>query len=147
MIITTNADSKQRLELASKYAHVVIMSAEKTLEDHQYFSHVGYLKLLVRRTQILNLLIQHDFETFLFEFDFLWIRNPVPLLQSYYNQYDMLFIGNYYKPTNATKQVLHKLVEQMVNLAVHIQGLSNKDEVPEKENDHILTFQTEFGIL
>ena len=39
--------------------------------------------------------------------------------------------------TNATKQVLYKLVEQMVNLAIHIQGLSNKDEVPGKENDQV----------
>lgn len=93
MIITTNADTKQRLELASKDAHVVILSAEQSVDDDQYFSHVGYLKLLVRRTQILNLLIQHDFETFLFEFDFLWIKNPVPLLHSYNDQYDMLFIG------------------------------------------------------
>jgi hypothetical protein len=40
-------------------------------------------------------------------------------------------------PTNSTRQVLHKLVEQMVNLAEHIQGLSNKDEVPERENDQV----------
>ena len=149
MIITTNADTKRRLELASKDAHVVILSAEQTVEDDQYFNHVGYLKLLVRRTQILNLLIQHDFETFLFEFNFLWIKNHVPLLHSYDNQYDMLFIGNYYEPnsinggfvymfpTNTTRQVLHILVEQMVNPAEHIQGLSNKDEVPEKENDQV----------
>ena len=149
MIITTNANTKRRLELAPKDAHVVILSAEQTVEDDQYFSHVGYLKLLVRRTQILNLLIQHDFETFLFEFNFLWIKNHVSLLHSYDNQYDMLFIGNYYKPnsingglvylfpTNTTRQVLHILVEQMVNLAEHIQGLSNKDEVPEKENDQV----------
>ena len=61
----------------------------------------------------------------------------------------MLFIGNYYEPnsinggfvymfpTNATQQVLHKLVEEIVNLAVHTQGLLNKDEVPEKENDQV----------
>jgi PDZ domain-containing secreted protein len=61
----------------------------------------------------------------------------------------MLFIGNYYEPnsinggfvymfpTNTTRQVLHILVEQMVNPAEHIQGLSNKDEVPEKENDQV----------
>ena len=100
LIITTNANTKQRLELASKDAHVVILSAEQSVDDDQYFSHVGYLKLLVRRTQILNLLIQHDFETFLFEFDFLWIKNPVPLLHSYNNQYDMLFIVNYYEPNS-----------------------------------------------
>jgi hypothetical protein len=100
LIITTNANTKQRLESASKDAHVVILSAEQTADDDQYFSHVGYLKLLVRRTQLLNLLIQHDFETFLFEFDFLWIKNPIPLLHSYNNQYDMLFIENYYEPNS-----------------------------------------------
>ena len=94
MIITTIADTKQRLYSASTDAHVVILSAEQTVDDDQYFSHVGYIKLLVRRTQVLNLLIQHDFETFLFEFDLLWIQNPVPLLYSSNNQYDMLFIGN-----------------------------------------------------
>jgi hypothetical protein len=61
----------------------------------------------------------------------------------------MLLIGNYYEPnsinggfvymfpTNTTIQVLHKPVEQMVNLAEHIQGLSNKDEVTERENDQM----------
>jgi len=39
--------------------------------------------------------------------------------------------------TNTPRQVLHKLVEQMVNLVEHIQGLSNKDEVPERENDQV----------
>ena len=39
--------------------------------------------------------------------------------------------------TNTPRQVLHKLVEQMINLAEHMQGLSNKVEVPERENDQV----------
>jgi hypothetical protein len=45
-------NTKERLELASKDAHVVILSAEQTVDDDQYFIHVGYIKLLEQRTQI-----------------------------------------------------------------------------------------------
>ncbi|CAC5356949.1 unnamed protein product [Mytilus coruscus] len=94
LIITTNPHTKDKLLSISSEINIVVLIVEPYLQKDQYYSHVGYLRLLVRRTEILFTLLENKIETFLFESDFLWIRNPIPLLQSYANTSDMVFVRN-----------------------------------------------------
>ncbi|XP_070173762.1 uncharacterized protein [Littorina saxatilis] len=42
------------------------------------FGTVGYIRMMVRRTELLNALVQANISFLLFETDFIWFENPVP---------------------------------------------------------------------
>jgi hypothetical protein len=48
----------------------------------------------------MSALLQNGIETLLFECDFLWIKNPLEVFNSYRSKYDIVFIGNYKLPNN-----------------------------------------------
>ena len=49
-----------------------------TLKGGQTFNSVGYVRMMVRRTELLNELLQSGISFVLFETDFVWFENPVP---------------------------------------------------------------------
>jgi len=82
----------------------------------------------------MSALLQNGIETYLFECDFLWIKNPFEILNSHRFKYDMVFIGNsklpntingrfmYMFPTNKTTAVLSELNNMMQNLGETIKN-------------------------
>ncbi|XP_014782944.1 uncharacterized protein LOC106878281, partial [Octopus bimaculoides] len=76
LFITTDAISKQKFEKDWPDVKVVVLP-EASLNGNQAYSKVGYVKLMVKRTEILNSLLQNNIEILLFEVDCLWVSNPI----------------------------------------------------------------------
>jgi hypothetical protein len=114
---------------------IVVISVDKSMHGAQKYSHAGYVRLVIRRTQILMALLENDIETFMFEVDCLWIRNSVPLLHSHAGQYDIVFNGVsnagqrisggflYLFPTQPTKDVFVELNKMLLILDLKLQKL------------------------
>ncbi|XP_052075177.1 uncharacterized protein LOC127712649 [Mytilus californianus] len=153
LVIATNQAAKEKLLSVSPDIKVVVLTVDKYLQKDQQYSHVGYIRLLVRRTEILLALLESRIETFLFEFDFLWLRSPLSLFKSYSGKYDMLFVHNsnrhsmvtnsvnggffYMFPTNTTVKLFQELYRRMQKLADRIKTWPPEKKVSEKANDQV----------
>ncbi|XP_071177306.1 uncharacterized protein [Mytilus edulis] len=153
LVIATNQKAKEKLLSVSPDIKVVVLTVDKYLQKDQKYSQVGYIRLLVRRTEILLALLENHIETFLFEFDFLWLQNPLSLFKSYFGKYDMLFVHNsnkhsmvtnsvnggffYMFPTNTTVKLFQELYSRMLQLADRIKTWPSERKVSEGENDQV----------
>lgn len=148
-IITTN--ERIKLELSSLYSHlkIICISVKGELSKHLRYSHAGYLRMMILRTKILNLILLADFEVFLFECDFLWLKNPLQFLISKRGKHDIIVIpdtkdGNvinggffFLFPTHKTKMLFAKLTSMMDTLGNTISKLDADTAVPESKNDQV----------
>ncbi|CAG2246998.1 unnamed protein product [Mytilus edulis] len=148
LFITTDEESKDQLNKLWPKINVVAISGMSAVSTDQSYSHAGYIRLLIRRTQILLDILQNNIPIFLFEVDCLWIRNPVPSLVK--NEgYDILVnpVSNrpgvvaggfiYMFPTNATKFLWTELNAKLLTLEKKISNLSPEKGIPESENDQM----------
>ncbi|CAG2232421.1 unnamed protein product [Mytilus edulis] len=153
LVIATNQEAKEKLLSVSPDIKVVVLTVDKNLQKDQDFGHVGYIRLLVHRTELLLALLENRIETFLFEFDFLWLQNPLSLFKSYSGKYDMLFeqssdkhsmVTNsvnggffYMFPTNTTVKLLQELYSRMLKLADRIKTWPPEKKISQGENDQV----------
>lgn len=148
-MITTDIDSKTKVNSLWPDIKIVVISVDKSMHGAQKYSHAGYVRLVIRRTQILMALLENDIETFMFEVDCLWIRNSVPLLHSHAGQYDIVFNGVsnrgqtinggflYLFPTQPTKDVFVELNKMLLRLDLKLQKLPPGKPISEGENDQV----------
>ena len=134
LIIATSQHTKHCLQRTSPDLNIAVIPIGESLQTDQDFSQVGYIRIMIRRTQIMSALLQNGIETLLFECDFLWIKNPLEVFNSYRSKYDIVFIGNYKLPntinggfiymfpTKKTKAVLSELNNMMQNLGETIKN-------------------------
>lgn len=134
LIIVTSQQTKHDLLKISPDLNIAVIPIGESLQTDQDFSQVGYIRIMIRRTEIMSALLQNGIETLLFECDFLWIKNPLEILYSHRSKYDMVFIGNsklpntinggfmYMFPTKKTKAVLAELNNMMQNLGETIKN-------------------------
>ena len=88
LIIATDNDTRQSLN--SKRPEIATVSISGySMKGNQTYTHAGYVRLCNKRTQILNWILQENIGIFLFEFDCLWVRNPVPVMTSF-DGYDLV---------------------------------------------------------
>lgn len=147
LIITTDQESKDALNKLWPDIRVVAI-AGMPLKGDQVYSHAGYVRLMIRRTQILLEMLQNNIEIFLFEVDCLWLRNPVPDLSRVVN-YDILvnpvserpgiIAGGflYMFPTDATKSLWNELNNKLLQLDAKIKSLPAASGISEGENDQM----------
>lgn len=144
LFITTDKTSKERLTKDWPEVSVVYMDTGP-INGHQVYSHVGYVKIMIKRTEMLLSILLADIEIFLFEVDCLWLANPVPDLQKI-TGFDLLvnpvsdrdvFAGGFIwlYATNKTKALWKELTEEMEALGSRIEHKSSSDAVSEAEND------------
>ena len=148
LLITTDTESKDKLNKLWPNVKVVSIRSEKSTSGDQVYSHAGYVRLMIRRTQILLALLQNNIEIFLFEVDCLWIRNPVPVLSKNVN-YDILVnpVSNrpgiiaggfiYMFPTKPTKIIWNELNNRLLQLEKKIKSLPPGRSISEGENDQM----------
>ena len=94
LIIATSQHTKHCLQRTSPDLNIAVIPIGESLQTDQDFSQVGYIRIMIRRTQIMSALLQNGIETLLFECDFLWIKNPLDVFNSHRSKYDMVFIAN-----------------------------------------------------
>lgn len=145
LIITTDQVSKEKLTRDWPEIGVLLMDMQTSKGDQTY-SQVGYVKIMIKRTEMLLSLLMANIEIFLFEVDCLWFANPIPEFQRN-TGYDILvnpvagtnnvYAGGFlwlYR-TDRAKSLWIKLTEDMVALGERIQKKSDKTAVSEMEND------------
>lgn len=152
LIIATTEEAKRKLVKFAPEITVIVTQAANYLEKDLDYSHVGYLRLLMLRTDILTTLVENNIELLLFEFDFLWLKNPLPLFQSYTGKYDMLFTATYRHtetrpalcggffymfPTSTTSKILKQLNKMMKKLEKEIKTWRPEQTVSEGKNDQV----------
>lgn len=153
LFITTDGQSKIRLNKDWPRVNVVSLPEETALNDNQAYSKVGYVKLMVKRTEILNSLLINNIEILLFEVDCLWISNPIndcrrramtnDVIVTCIAQMPSAIAGGfiYMKPTTATKKLWKRLTEKMRILGKEIKQKDPKKHVSESKNDQIFFMQ------
>lgn len=146
-MIATSENVRQKLLQMTDKIHVVTIPFDEELQNHLEYSHVGYLRLMVLRTRFINMLLQSNIETFLFECDFLWLNNPLEIMFSARRTYDIIVIsdtekgevingGFYYLfPTQKTKTLFKRLTKMMEDFGKTIQHLNYTKPVSESKND------------
>lgn len=153
LMITTSHETKE--EIKKRYSNVTIGVIELpgTLKEHQSYGEVGYLKLMIIRTRIITSFILNNIETFQFECDFLWIRNPIEILHNYKNSVDAIFTKAhgcesevnggflYLFPTNGTKALFLEVQRLMNRLEQRIGYLSKKTIICDNDNDQVYLSQ------
>ena len=95
LIIATSQHTKHCLQRTSPDLNIAVIPIGESLQSDQDFSQVGYIRIMIRRIQIMSALLQNGIEALLFECDFLWIKNPLDVFNSDRSNYDMVFIANY----------------------------------------------------
>lgn len=153
LFITTDETSKNRLIQDWPRVNVVSLPVDNSLNGNQAYSKVGYVKLMVKRTEILNSLLMNNIEILLFEVDCLWISNPISDCKKHAISNDVIvtcidrrpssiaggFI--YMKPTPAMKKLWEKLTQKMRALGKEIQKKQFNKPVSESKNDQIFFMQ------
>ncbi|XP_036367437.1 UDP-D-xylose:L-fucose alpha-1,3-D-xylosyltransferase 3-like [Octopus sinensis] len=148
LFITTDAISKQQFEKDWPNVKVVVLPIT-SLNGNQTYSKVGYVKLMVKRTEILNSLLQNDIELLLFEVDCLWVSNPIDECKKIALKNDMIVTSIagrkntaaggfiYMKPTKAVKTLLQELNSKVRRLGKEIKGKNNNKHVSKRKNDQV----------
>lgn len=144
LFITTDKTSKERLAKDWPEVSAVYMDTGP-INGHQVYSQVGYVKIMIKRTEMLLSILLANIEIFLFEVDCLWLANPVPDLQKI-TGFDLLvnpvsdrdvFAGGFIwlYATNNTKTLWKKLTEEMLALGSRIEHKPSSQAISEAEND------------
>lgn len=145
LIITT--DEVSRNKLTKDWPEISVVSMDMGSKGDQTYSKVGYVKIMVKRTEMILSILMADIEVFLFEVDCLWLANPVPELQGT-TGYDILvnpvantnnkvFAGGFLwlYTTDKAKSLWKKLTGEMIALGERISKKSDNVAVSEAEND------------
>ncbi|XP_045216126.2 uncharacterized protein LOC123566248 [Mercenaria mercenaria] len=148
LIITFNTQIRDNLITNWKKINVFALDIEMPSGD-QIYSRAGYVKIMIRRTQIMYSILQADINLLLFEFDYVWFSNPLPEFNDM-SDVDILFNpvsltnGNtsnggliFIYATDRAKVFWKKLTELMIDLGERIQTQSVHTKVSEHENDQM----------
>lgn len=149
LMMTTDKESYNRLK--NDWPEVVSVCVDiPGLKGDQFYSQVGYIKVMVKRTVILMSLVMADIEFFMVEMDCVWFENALnkvvlpdnvdmlvnPVVKDIYNGGLM-----YVVPTERSKQFWAKLAERMVLLESENSYKKNSEKISENENDQVYMSQ------
>ena len=148
LIVTTDQTSKDNL--TRDWPDISVVLVDIKMQGDQEYSKAGYVKIMVKRTEMIMSIILANISVFLFEVDCLWLDNPVPNLQKT-TGYDILvnpvsgtenqtFAGGFVwlYATDKTKALWKKLTEEMIALGKNIRYKPDKAQVSRKINDQTI---------
>ncbi|XP_062588051.1 uncharacterized protein LOC134249719 [Saccostrea cucullata] len=155
-VLFITGDKESARKINEKWPAVTAVYLDGVHSGNQEYSHVGYVEMMVRRSEILLQILEKNIPIFLFEVDCMWIRNPLKNLQSY-SDVDMvvnavserskIIAGGflYLHPTEASKQVWRALTKQLTDLRKKIKNSPDTKLISESENDQIYLSQLVFS--
>ncbi|XP_045184533.2 uncharacterized protein LOC123542656 [Mercenaria mercenaria] len=146
-VLIITGDHKSKENLTQDWPAInVFVSDIGTPKGNQEYSHVGYIKILIRRTEIILSLLLNNIDVLLFEFDYTWFANPLVEFQAM-TDVDMLvnpvsvtegiFNGGlvYLFATERTQSLWRQLNGMMVELGDRVKNEPDDRFIPETEND------------
>lgn len=145
-VLFITGDSESAMKINQKWPEVTAIQIDGVHSGNQEYSHVGYVELMVRRSEILLEILEKNIPIFLFEVDCIWITNPLNNIQSYSNvdvvvnavsSRSNVIAGGflYLHPTDASKKMWRALTKQLVQLGMKIKNSADEKLVSEGDND------------
>lgn len=143
LVVTT--DTNSFFKIRKDWPEItVVLDQDQNLEGNQDYSHVGYVKIMVRRTLTLLSLVMSNVEFMLVEMDSVWFRNAFNEIKVE-NNTDMLlnpFMKNMYSgglfyviPSARSKIFWIKLSAMMVDLKQRLKNCKENQAISQSEND------------
>ncbi|XP_045180100.2 uncharacterized protein LOC123539513 [Mercenaria mercenaria] len=90
LIVTTDKQAKAKLNSDWPEINIISMDIDN-LRGNQSYSQVGYIKITVKRTEMIQFLLMANIDVFVFEVDCLWLANPLPGIS--FNQQDDIIVN------------------------------------------------------
>lgn len=145
-VLFITGDSESALKINQKWPEVTAIQIDGVHSGNQEYSHVGYVEMMVRRSEILLQILERNIPIFLFEVDCIWITNPLNSIQSYSNvdivvsavstESNVVAGGFLYlHPTEFSKKLWRALTEQLKQLGLKIRNSAAGNLVSEGDND------------
>lgn len=138
LIVTTDSKTKRKLEKDWPEINVVSMNMED-LRGNQSYSQVGYIKITVKRTEMIQTLLMSNIDVFVFEVDCVWLENPVDtitfeerhdiVVNPVSDTKDKIFASGFIilRKTCRSKIVWQKVTDMMNELGRRIESLHEND--------------------
>ncbi|XP_060587724.1 uncharacterized protein LOC132743211 [Ruditapes philippinarum] len=137
LFVTTDSQSKKKLQKDWPEVNVISMNMDD-LRGNQSYSRVGYIKITVKRTEMIQTLLMANIDVFVFEVDCVWLGNPVTAI-SFEERHDIivnpvygtkdLFASGFIllRKTCRSKIVWQKVTDMMNELGKRIADLHEDD--------------------
>ncbi|XP_046578815.1 uncharacterized protein LOC124286479 [Haliotis rubra] len=147
LIIATDKLTRDTLTRMWPDIHVVLLPGGDEYSGDQKYSHVGYVRLVIRRTEAILDLLKHQVEVLLFEVDCLWLADPIPECQREIKGFDLLatrvsnrpgILGGgflYMIPNSKVVDLWGMLTQKLVKLEQKILKMDHTEPLSEGEND------------
>ncbi|XP_053406183.1 uncharacterized protein LOC128559103 isoform X2 [Mercenaria mercenaria] len=149
LIITLDTTTRDNLITSWNKLNVFALDIDDIPAGDQGYSRASYVKIMIRRTQIMYFTLQVDINLLLLEFDYVWFSNPLPEFNGM-SEIDMLLnpvslrdenVSNggliFIYATDRSKFLWKKLTEMMIDLGERIKNNSVHTQVSEYENDQV----------
>ena len=147
LFLSTDRATGRRLRDA--WPNVTVVSAEGSrFSGPQSYTHAGYVRLMVERTRLIQRLVQSKVRLLLFEVDFVWLDDPLPVIlaQSRESGADIVATKVHRRqqacgcflllnPTAATGRLWTRLTQKMNELDRRVSRLGERSRVSQLTND------------
>ena len=147
LFLSTDQATGRRLKDA--WPNITVVSAEGSrFSGPQSYTLAGYVRLMVERTRLIQRLVQSKVRLLLFEVDFVWLDDPLPVIlaQSRESGADIVATKVYRRqlacgcflllnPTAATAKLWTRLTEKMDELDRRVSRLGERSRVSQLTND------------
>ncbi|XP_061188411.1 uncharacterized protein LOC133196559 [Saccostrea echinata] len=155
-VLFITGDKESAKKINEKWPSVTAVQLDGVHSGNQEYSHVGYVEMMVRRSEVLLEILEQNIPIFLFEVDCLWIKNPLENLRSYsdvdivvnaVSERSKIIAGGflYMHPNEASKQMWRALTEQLTDLGEKIKNSPDTQLISESDNDQVYLSQLLFS--
>ncbi|KAL8577466.1 hypothetical protein ACOMHN_021918 [Nucella lapillus] len=150
LIVAMDEETKDQLHSQWLHLKILIISpATRYLHGILKFRTVGYIRLIARRVELLNKLIQAGIPVILFETDFIWYENPLPDFLRAGDRYNVDLVGTksrvesqmmcggfiYFRNTTRMPALFAEVLRQMWKLEVRLERQGNTEPSPLMQNE------------
>ncbi|XP_071094444.1 uncharacterized protein [Haliotis cracherodii] len=149
LIIVTDKLSRDTLTRLWPDIHVFLIPGAEGFSGDQVYSHVGYVRIMIRRTTIILELLKNQVELLLFEVDCLWLTDPIPECQREIRGYDLLatkvsdrpgILGGgflYMIPNSKVVNLWGMLTQKLMKIEQRILKMDGSVSLSEGDNDQM----------
>jgi hypothetical protein len=149
LIATTDALTRETLK--TRWPEINVISLDMgTLSGNQTFGTIGYMKLIIKRAEMVLVLLLANIDVFIFEVDCVWLSNAVSSI-SFKEHHDIIvnpvsgsnsetFAGGFIllRSTCRTKIVWHKVTDVMMVLGERVKSLQDFGTFEEENEQEVL---------
>ncbi|KAK7491137.1 hypothetical protein BaRGS_00017574 [Batillaria attramentaria] len=151
LVFTTDAASQETLQRRWPEVSTVSLNISSLSEDQTYRK-AGYVRVTVERARSVNRLLKIGVRVFLFEFDCVWLSNPLPTVLAFQRKGDIVAtkVGGrdamatgflLLNPTSSTVNLWGRFTEKMEDIMSELSDLDNDDKVKNTILDQVILWR------